>query len=291
MIYNYIYTINRMVHCTNNATRKKRKTRKNTKGGGKVYSSMLTKPPKIHKKITKKRKGHVAHGKYLKKMSLHRLTQKMKHRKYDITPGDLRNNFKSVILFLEKFIEKNEKIQNSNDNTKKENYSIFLSILSENIYSIVIENSDLISDDYKDDLFNLEKASLYSSEYIENFLRYVIEEDINNQFKNTTKTLFKIKKKLDMGEMNMNNTNKKLEDIQQDYIDLSHFIDEINKAVIHTIKDYYIDLRTKNKINKALDIDDLIRGFTLVKIVNNRNKENNNKNINALNSIFLKLQL
>ena len=210
---------------------------------------------------------------------------------------DIKKSYEQCIIFIKLFIKRADRIANSNNTGRKDNYDIFASILKENLIEVNEKYEDIIDNEkFENNNNNL----VNPLEYLEKYIKLVKDEKIVDEFN----------KAVDEYYENPGNNNTK-----EEYNDLYNFLNDSANAVKETIRKYSGDLKSKKsaameeendsniaqalvpasaaameeensgRLNTNLNINSLISGFSAVKVNNNPNAVNN------MSSIFSRLGL
>lgn len=258
-------------------------TRRRQNGGVKVHPSLAKKPKKSMEKTKRTKKSYKL--KY-HTTALKTLKRKIKKRVTDDSPQALLKGFRLSTEFLRKILKRYERIFHNANATKLSNYSIFLSILATSLFTVARKNEDLIDAEKNPHVLNEEIAVLEPHEYVERFLDFIEEEDIAKELKEAAAEYF-AKELRSPKRMMTGNVENDLEELEEEYLELSHFIQDVNTAVAETIRNYSKVLKESKALNNNVNLNELILGLTEVKIGANEP----NKNILELDDLLTRLLL
>jgi hypothetical protein len=254
------------------------------KGGVKKFPSVVNKPKSRVSTVFKPRKTHKRKYYLIKPKRFKTLKRKIEKEVDDSDLGQLKS-YKLCLAFIEKFLKKYETVMNSGNVEKESNYSMFATILAASLsqvneeYKEIVDESDLLNNN---NVMNI--LTKNPDEYLENYIEYVEEEDVIDDYEKAIEKYFN---SFNKNKMNINNNNS-----EQEYITYSSFIRDSVSAVKDTIKKYSSELKTKKKIANNVNIDDLIMGLTVMKIKGSTNSSKSNVVLtNDFLNKFIKLGL
>lgn len=254
------------------------------KGRGKVHNSLINKPKNKISSVFRPKSVFLTKkkDKFKRRKTLKTLKKKIEKEVNNSDIGAL-NSYKLCLAFINQFIKKYELVINSGNIGKSSNYSLFATMLGSAISSVNKEYNEIIDDAELTENENITNILTRDpSIYLENYLDYIEENEILEDYENIIDKFFNTNKM----EFNNNNNN-----IQNEYITYSGFIRDSAAAIKETIREYSGELKTKRKIANNVNIDDLIMGLTSIKIKGTPNIKSNVVLSNDFFNKFMKLGL
>jgi hypothetical protein len=245
------------------------------KGGVKVHTSLAPKVKsqgrvKLYRDTKKKLKSFKnAKKRYGMRKPLKTLKRKIRETEQDTSDVGVVKSFILCKKFIKVFLKKYDIVMNANDMEKRSNYQMFAAMLASGISAVVNEYSRIVDDEELHLANNDEKLYSEPEEYLEDFIDFIDEDDTVEDFANIVIEYYD---NLPINGMEVNNNTN---DLREDYLEYYGLLHDTSKAVIDVIKNYSLELKSKNKLANNVNIDSLISGLTAIKIKGaNAPKEN-----------------
>lgn len=244
-------------------------TRKNTRKKSKQ-------PYRITMKRTKPKNNSIKH-------TLKHIKKTQRTMELDDSPEGIVESLRITTMFVRRVLNRMEN-QNVNANSRA-NTSIFLSFLASKLYSVAKNHVALLTEDEEEnetksnvsELYNESRLLEDTNEYVSDFFDIIESEELAANFIRVADEYHEKLVNNTLNTMNMRKITVNIAELEEEYRQYSNFLQDTNRAVWDTIREYdgYV-LQTNNK--RVATVDDIIHGLSAMRVTSNSLVSNNNIN-------------
>lgn len=201
----------------------------------------------------------------------------------DDSPEGIVESLRITTTFVRRILDRMEN-QNVNENAKA-NTSIFLSFLAAKLYSVAQNHVSLLTEEEDENetksnvskLYNEERLLLESHEYVSDFFDMIESEQLAANFLRVADEYHEKLVNNTLNTMNMRKVTVNIAELEEEYTQYSNFLQDTNRAVWDTIREYG-DHVLKSNNKRGPTINDIIHGLSAMRVTSSSIVTNNNIN-------------
>lgn len=245
-------------------------TRKNTLKKGKQPKYRTT------MKRTKPKNKSINH-------TLKHIKKTQRTMELDDSPEGIVESLRITTTFVRRILDRMEN-QNVNENAKA-NTSIFLSFLASKLYSVAKNHVALLTEEEEEnetksnvsELYNESRLLEDTNEYVSDFFDMIESEELAANFIRVADEYHEKLVNNTLNTMNMRKITVNIAELEEEYTQYANFLQDTNRAVWDTIREYdsYV-LKSNNK--RVATVDDIIHGLSAMRVTSSSVVTNNNIN-------------
>lgn len=217
------------------------------------------------------------------KRTLKRIKNTQRAMESDDSPQGIVESLRITTTFVRRILDRMEN-QNVNENAKA-NTSIFLSFLAAKLYSVAKNHVALLTEEEDEnerksnvsELYNESRLIEDTNEYISDFFDMIESEELAANFIRVADEYHEKLVNNTLNTMNMHKITVNIAELEEEYTQYANFLQDTNRAVWDTIREYdsYV-LQSNNR--RVATVDDIIHGLSAMRVSSSSVVNNNNIN-------------
>lgn len=217
------------------------------------------------------------------KHTLKHIKKTQRTMELDDSPEGIVESLRITTMFVRRILNRMEN-QNVNANSRA-NTSIFLSFLASKLYSVAQNHVALLMEEEEENETKSNVSKLYdesrlledTNDYVSDFFDMIEAEELSANFIRVADEYHEKLVNNTLNTMNMRKITVNIAELEEEYRQYSNFLQDTNRAVWDTIREYddYV-LQTNNK--RVATVDDIIHGLSAMRVTSSSLVNNNNIN-------------